>query len=199
LRMTAKVFAKEDEIAGIESDDDVDLEECHDLAKEKKARVIDFLNSQPAGEAISEVDEHDAEAYDSVINIANNNDSDSNNDSDDNESVSDDTLEPPISSTNWSIDSQACSTFLLSSNAYRTLQRDVMVMRLPSRLREVMLSVPKKDLRVNREECSSLINKLQCWLHDNTAVNWYWWPLDQPKRKLRANEFRLEWRCTWVC
>ncbi|KXJ85316.1 hypothetical protein Micbo1qcDRAFT_169521 [Microdochium bolleyi] len=187
VRMTAKILAEEDGSADIDSEDDLDLDEDLDLGIEKTARVIDFVNSQPVVDVMADVDEPNSEAYDSSIDSVNDDDSDSD---------SDGTIGPPISNRDRNIDSQACSNFLLTSNAFRTLQRDLMLMLLPSPLREVMLSVPKKDLRVNREECSSLINKLQCWLHDNTAVDWYWWPLDQPKRKLRGNEFRLEWLCT---
>ncbi|KAK8128643.1 hypothetical protein PG984_009751 [Apiospora sp. TS-2023a] len=86
-------------------------------------------------------------------------------------------------------------TYLRESNAIKSLQRELMLLFLPSEVRDVLLTVPCKDVWISREQDFSIVNQAKAWIEDKTQLRWNWWPLAPRKRLLLPNEARMGWRC----
>jgi hypothetical protein len=85
--------------------------------------------------------------------------------------------------------------FLRESKSFEILLRDFMLLFLPTELKHVLLSIPKKHIWFSQEQDLSLANRLKAWVEDSTQVRWNWWPLEPRKRMLQEGESRMFWRC----
>jgi hypothetical protein len=87
--------------------------------------------------------------------------------------------------------------FLLKSQSFRHLRREVMLMFIPVELKEVLSSIPKEHIWLSKEQDLSFSNRVKACIEDRTQVRWYWWPFEPRKRMLQENESRMHWQC--VC
>lgn len=85
--------------------------------------------------------------------------------------------------------------FLRRARSFQALLKDFMLMFLPNDLRHVLLSIPKEQIWVSREQDVSLANGLKAWVEDSTKVRWNWWPFEARKRMLCEGESRMFWQC----
>ncbi|KXJ90212.1 hypothetical protein Micbo1qcDRAFT_74301 [Microdochium bolleyi] len=170
LFVISKVSSNAEEVEEDTEEDETKVTTDMDLHKDRIAKVEDFLQTQPRRiDFEDELSDHSASGSEE---------------------------ERPVADTTAHWDIAACKNYLLKSTASGILRRDLMLMLLPTQLREVLSSIPIDDLRVSKHQPASPINRLQCWIQSNTEVKWYWWPLPQPKRELKDDDFRLEWTCT---
>ncbi|KAK8033512.1 hypothetical protein PG991_002910 [Apiospora marii] len=86
-------------------------------------------------------------------------------------------------------------TYLRESNAMKGLQRELMLMFLPIEVRDVLSTVPNKDIWISRDQDLSVCNGAKAWVEDKTRLRWNWWPLAPRKRPLLPNEARMGWKC----
>ncbi|KAH7108978.1 hypothetical protein EDB81DRAFT_673156 [Dactylonectria macrodidyma] len=97
----------------------------------------------------------------------------------------------------WGLD--RVSLQIVSGDKRRTeqdLRKDFMLMFLPSDLRHVLLSIPRKYVWVSLEQDLSFSNRVKAWVEDNTQLRWNWWPLKPRKRLLQHGESRVFWQCS---
>ncbi|GFF25909.1 hypothetical protein IFM61606_09579 [Aspergillus udagawae] len=86
--------------------------------------------------------------------------------------------------------------FLRRARSFQTLLKDFMLMFLPTDVRHVLLSIPRKQIWVSQEQDVSLANRVKAWVEDSTKVRWNWWPFEPRKRMLQEGESRMFWQCT---
>ncbi|ODA79810.1 hypothetical protein RJ55_05406 [Drechmeria coniospora] len=86
--------------------------------------------------------------------------------------------------------------FLRNSQSFQEVLGDFLSMFLPADVGDVLLSIPKGNVWLSREQPRSMINRMKVWVEDKTQVTWNWWPLEPSKRELRKGECRIFWQCT---
>lgn len=86
-------------------------------------------------------------------------------------------------------------SFLKEARSFQILLKDFTLMFLPDELKHVLLSIPRKQVWVSRDQDLSLINRAKLWVEHKSRVKWNWWPLEQGKRLLKENESRVFWEC----
>lgn len=84
---------------------------------------------------------------------------------------------------------------LRESKAFRSLQRDLLLIFLPNDLRDTFWAVPSDNVWISKKQDLALVNQAKGWVEETTQLRWNWWPLTPRKRILQANESRLFWKC----
>ncbi|KAH4480196.1 hypothetical protein HBH89_251470 [Parastagonospora nodorum] len=85
----------------------------------------------------------------------------------------------------------AISHFLRSEQT--VLQVELHLLILPLSMRDILESVPKKDMRITSNNGSSFLNGFKALVEDNTLIEWDWWPLRPRMLELPTGSKRLEW------
>ena len=86
-------------------------------------------------------------------------------------------------------------SYLLKSQSFRHLRRELMLMFLPVELKQVLSSVPKEHIWWSSEQDLSFSNRVKACIEDHTQVKWNWWPFEPRKRLLQGDESRMYWQC----
>jgi hypothetical protein len=74
------------------------------------------------------------------------------------------------------------------------LERDLRLLLLPSSLRDLLVTVPKDDIRILRDNNVSFVNQIKAFIEDHTQIEWDWWPLRPRSHSLSEGRQRLEWK-----
>lgn len=65
----------------------------------------------------------------------------------------------------------------------------------PEGLYRDIMPIPRDRIYFSTREKVSILNTIQTWLEDITALEWNWWPLAPPMPRLLEGETRVYWRC----
>ena len=69
---------------------------------------------------------------------------------------------------------------------------------LPSGLLDDILPIPRANIHYDPKQETSILNSIQVFIEDITALPWDWWPLPPKMRKIRPDETRVHWRCVSI-
>jgi hypothetical protein len=83
--------------------------------------------------------------------------------------------------------------FLQKSAPLQTLILQLRLLSLPSTLREIMETTPKRGICVSSENDTSFLNNYKRYVESYTSSPWDWWPLKPCVPNLTAGQSRLEW------
>jgi hypothetical protein len=92
----------------------------------------------------------------------------------------------------------ALKEFLMNCRSFQCLIRDFGLMLLPAELKQLLSSIPKRNIWLSKEQDVSLLNWTKGWIEDFSQLTWNWWPLEPRKRLLQENEYRIFWYCVCV-
>jgi hypothetical protein len=74
------------------------------------------------------------------------------------------------------------------------LEQDLRLLLLPSSLRDLLMTVPKDDIRILRDNNVSFVNQIKAFVEVHTQIEWDWWPLRPRSHSLSEGRQRLEWK-----
>ena len=92
-------------------------------------------------------------------------------------------------------------TFLLTCGErapFLQLSTNLRLFLLPpnlTHLARMLMSLPEKNVWINEEEDTSIVNRFKSFIEGVTEESWNWWPLKPQMRPLKKDHMRLHWLC----
>lgn len=84
--------------------------------------------------------------------------------------------------------------FLYQSLPFQTLVLQLRLLALPTSLREIIETCPRRSIKILYYSDMSLINRFKHIIESYTATQWDWWPLVPKVPYLESDRLLLEWQ-----
>lgn len=84
--------------------------------------------------------------------------------------------------------------FLHKSVPFQTLVLQLRLLGLPTSLREIIETSPKRSIKISAKNDSSFMNRIKGIVETYTVTQWDWWPLAPRVPDVAPDRLRLEWQ-----
>jgi len=78
------------------------------------------------------------------------------------------------------------------------IELDIRLLIFPASLRDMLETVPKKDIRVFSKHETSFTNRTKALIEDNTPFEWCWWPFRPRSHRLPSGHQRVEFKVSSI-